>query len=71
MESIIGMLVSLGESLEKDSDYLKWELDSHRLVLSTIHSRKTNAARLTMEKHIKEVSEFHSRLNRSQEGRRV
>jgi GntR family transcriptional regulator, transcriptional repressor for pyruvate dehydrogenase complex len=63
MESIIGMLVSLGESLEKDGDYLKWELDSHKEVLSTIHSRKTNAARLAMEKHIREVSEFHSRLN--------
>jgi GntR family transcriptional regulator, transcriptional repressor for pyruvate dehydrogenase complex len=71
MESIIGMLVSLGESLEKDRDYLKWELDSHRLVLSTIHSRKTNAARFTMEKHIKQVSEFHSLLNRPHKGSRV
>jgi GntR family transcriptional regulator, transcriptional repressor for pyruvate dehydrogenase complex len=70
MESIIRMLVSLGEALDNDRHYLKWELDSHRYVLSSIHSRKIRIARHAMEMHIKEVSEFHSKLDCPKGGKR-
>ncbi|HEY9159948.1 MAG TPA: FadR/GntR family transcriptional regulator [Desulfomonilia bacterium] len=63
IEAIIRMLIALGESLENDPEYLKWELASHRDVLSAIRSRKARNARLVMEKHIRQVSKFHSRLD--------
>lgn len=59
IEAVIGMLVSRGDDITADRDFLDRELRSHRDVLRAVGTKNPDSARSAMEEHIRMVSEHH------------
>jgi len=59
METLINLMAARGARIEEHTDFIRWELASHREVRDAVAERDGDAARRLMEKHIVESSRFY------------
>ncbi|MBN1883723.1 MAG: FadR family transcriptional regulator [Deltaproteobacteria bacterium] len=59
METLATLMAARGARIEEHTDFIHWELESHRTVRDAVAARDGDAARKVMEEHIIESSRFY------------
>jgi len=59
IETLVNLMAARGARIEEHTDFVRWELTSHRTVRDAVAQRNADAARRIMEEHIVESSRFY------------